>query len=67
MIILEILVAVVTIGTALVALVRWVGRVDRNTDATNRLTAAFELFTRRIDDRLTDHETRISRLEGHDG
>jgi hypothetical protein len=65
--ILEIIVAVMLIGGGLLGLFRWFGKLERNTDATERLTAAFDAFTDRIDTRLTNHETRISQLEGWAG
>lgn len=57
-------VAVCTLLGFFVGIARWIGKIERNTEATERLTNSFDVFTDRIDVRLTDHEQRISRLEG---
>jgi hypothetical protein len=49
------LAVIVTVG-------RWVGRVDENTRATEKLTLTFE----KSGTVLLDHEKRITRLEDHD-
>lgn len=41
---------------------RWVGKVDRNTEATDRLTNSLT----RVTDTLLDHEVRITVLEKKD-
>jgi hypothetical protein len=48
---------------ALVMLIRWVGKIDRNTEATERLTRAFDAFSDKISGRVDDHEVRIRVLE----
>lgn len=61
----EIITIALTILGMAVAIFRWVARMDANTAATEKLTRAFELFADKIEERLLDHERRISRLEGH--
>jgi len=55
--------AIVAVIAALFALFRWIGRVDANTRATDRLTTAFQEFTETVGARLSDHEIRITLLE----
>jgi len=57
-----IMAAIALVGLA-VALFRWVAKVDENTRATERLTTAFDAFTAKIEERVLDHEKRITRLE----
>ncbi len=45
------------------AVAKWVGRVDANTDATERLTTAFEKHADTVTNKLGDHEHRITILE----
>lgn len=60
------IVCAIVVVSAIVALFRWVGKVDANTSATERLTLAFESYTVKTDDRYIDHEKRITSLEaGH--
>lgn len=47
------------------AILRWIGKVDRNTEATEALTKAFSAFSDRIGLRVDDHEVRIRVLESH--
>lgn len=54
--------AVVVIG-AVYAIGRFSGRVDENTRATDRLTAAYERQAEKTDEKLSDHETRITVIE----
>jgi hypothetical protein len=61
---LEIVVSVLVILAAIKGVFVWIAHVDQNTQATERLTQSFDAFTEKIDTRLTNHETRISRLEG---
>lgn len=56
--------ALCTIVALLAVIGRWVMKVDANTQATERLTRAFEAFTVKIEATLFDHERRISHLEG---
>lgn len=42
---------------------RLVTAVNANTDATGKLTTAYERFTEKTADTLLDHEKRITRVE----
>lgn len=59
--------ALITTAVAILAatfgLLRWAARVDANTAATEKLTAAFEGFMPQVTDRLNDHEVRLTVLE----
>lgn len=59
----EWLTVAVTMLGALWVLARWVGRVDANTAATERLTQAFEAFSDDIRRDVADHEARLRVLE----
>jgi hypothetical protein len=50
-------------GGVVYGMSRWVGKVDENTKALNRLTGSFEKFTEKTADTLNDHEKRITVLE----
>ena len=54
--------AVIVLGVLFTG-VRWVGKVDRNTEATEKLTTAFDTFSDRISGKVDDHEVRIRVLE----
>jgi hypothetical protein len=54
----------IAVGGVLFALFKWIGKLNENTKATEKLTVAFETFAGQIQNRLTDHESRISHLEG---
>ncbi len=65
---------VVTILCVVITALRWiysqgassqklVSAVEANTEATSRLTAAYDKFSAKTDSILTDHEKRITRLE----
>lgn len=56
-------VAAVTVGGCLWGIARWTARVDRNTEATDKLTASFDSFSDKVTGTLTDHEVRIKLLE----
>jgi hypothetical protein len=51
---------------ALVMLMRWLGKIDRNTEATEELTRAFQTFSGSISVRVDDHEVRLRVLEAKD-
>lgn len=55
--------AVLACIVAAFALFRWVARVDANTQATEKLTAALERWMPKVTDTLNDHEVRIQVLE----
>jgi hypothetical protein len=64
------LAAIVTLIPSIIALLgalllfaRWVGKVDQNTRATEKLTEAFDAFSGKIGDKVDDHEVRIRVLE----
>jgi len=40
-----------------------VNSIDGNTFATNKLSMAFEKFSEQTDNKLTDHEHRLTRVE----
>ena len=63
---IAIIVGICTIAGMFVGFARWLGRVDRNTEATDRLTASFEKFSDKTGSALLNHEKRITRLEAHD-
>lgn len=63
-----------TLVPALVAVVgffygmsRFIGKVDQNTKAMEKLTAVFDKFTEKTTDTLSDHEHRITVLETKSG
>lgn len=62
-IIIEIIVASITVGGALWSVARWTAKVERASDAIDRLTDAFTSFTEKVQGTLTDHEVRITVLE----
>jgi hypothetical protein len=51
------------ISGMLYAVGRWVGKVDENTKATDRLTAAFDKHADRVDAKLDDHDARLVVVE----
>lgn len=51
--------AIVALLVFIYTIAKWVGRVDRNTEATDRLTNSLT----RVTDTLLDHEVRITVLE----
>lgn len=55
--------ALVAAGGTFYAIAKFVSRVDRNTEATERLTASFDRAAERTDAMLSDHEHRITVLE----
>lgn len=55
--------AVIAVGGVFYGMFRFISKVDRNTEATERLTAVFAKFADRTDDPLRDHEHRITVLE----
>jgi hypothetical protein len=65
-IVIAIIVGLCTLVGMFVGFARWLGRVDRNTEATDRLTTAFEKFSDKTGSALLNHEKRITRLEAHD-
>ncbi len=71
---MTVLVAILTALSILAAGLRWiykqgvssqklVNAVNANTQATGKLTSAYERFTEKTDGALIDHEMRITRLE----
>lgn len=63
---LELIPSFLALIGALVMFMRWVGKIDRNTQATEKLTEAFDTFSDRISLRVDDHEVRIRVLESKD-
>lgn len=59
----EIIIAACTVLGVLYGGARWIGKIDRNTEATERLTSAFEKHAERVVEKLEDHEVRITVLE----
>lgn len=66
----ELITAVCVVVGGLWTLARWIGKVDQNTVATEKLTLVFEKFSDKTDgrlnnhdDKLNDHEVRIVKLE----
>ena len=57
--IISIIVGLGTLLTLLLGMARFIGKIDRNSDATERLTQAFE----KSGNMLLDHERRITRIE----
>ena len=53
----------ITVAGTLIVFFRWVGKVDANTKATEKLTDAFNGFQEKISDRVADHEIRLTVLE----
>lgn len=48
---------------ALFMFARWVGKIDRNTVATEDLTAAFQSFSDKMMSKVDDHEIRLRVIE----
>jgi len=42
---------------------RWIGKIDANTTATDKLTVTFESFVNRVGHTLEDHGVRLTKLE----
>jgi hypothetical protein len=65
---LELLLAALGIGGVLFATARYFGRLDTTvvhlTQAVNALNNTVETFRRETDERLDDHERRLSHVEG---
>jgi hypothetical protein len=61
--IIAIISCVVTLGGAGRGTFKWFHGIERNTEATDRLTAAFETFAEKTGDALADHEHRLTVLE----
>jgi hypothetical protein len=55
--------ASIALGGVAKGIFKWIARMDRNTEATERLTDSFELFSEKVGDTLTNHEHRITVLE----
>lgn len=64
---IETLSSIVTVAAGVWAIARWTAKVDKNTDATERLTAVFDGFAEKITDRVNEHEVRITVLEKSSG
>jgi hypothetical protein len=62
-IIIEAVALGLTLGGSLWGIARWTARVDRNTEATDRLTTSFDTFSEKVQGKLSDHEVRITILE----
>lgn len=57
--------ALAVIVAALYGLGRWMGKIEQNTAATEKLSNAFEEHAEKIATKVEDHEVRI-RLVEHD-
>jgi hypothetical protein len=53
----------ITVAGTLIVFFRWVGKVDANTKATEKLTEAFGTFSERVNLRVDDLLVRVSILE----
>jgi hypothetical protein len=62
-IIIEIFAAAVPFAGGLWAIARWTAKVDKNTEATEKLTAAYDTFTEKISTKVTDLDVRVTLLE----
>lgn len=62
-VILESITTCIILVGGISALGRWIGKLDRNSEATEALTAAFNKFTEKTSDTLIDHEIRLVKLE----
>jgi hypothetical protein len=64
---IEVIIAIIMCALALGGVARgifkWISRMDRNTEATERLTNSFDRFADRVETNLLDHTARIVRLE----
>lgn len=62
-IIIEVVAGLLPVCGLLWGIARWTAKVDRASDAIDRLTDAFNAFTEKVQGTLTDHEIRITVLE----
>lgn len=60
---IELLVPILMSVGILYGVVRWITRIDANTDATRDLTTEFRKFSEQTGDHLLDHEVRIVKIE----